>query len=235
MSGHSHWATVRRKKELNDQQKGREFSRASREILLAISLGGNNTDPETNVRLRAAVEKAKEVNMPKENIRRLLQRAKEKREVVNEVVYEALLPRNVTALIKTVTDNPRRTQTDLKIILDKQGGKLVEKGAVMHGFDLLALFSLSSDQEDQVLKLIEALGAVDFKKQGSNYQIFVPREQFAQAWNRAKVLGYTKAPELVYRPKAPIQVEDATVTLTQQLVEKLDAVEEVQAVYLNFD
>lgn len=235
MSGHSHWATIKRKKEANDQQKGREFSRVSREILLAVSLGGNVIDPDKNIRLRAAIDKAKEVNMPKDNIKRLLDRVKEKAEAVSEQVYEALLPHNVKAIIKTATDNPRRTQTDLKIVLDKNGGKLVEKGAVMYQFDLLTLFKIENRAEEEVLNLIEALNAVDFSKEDNGYYVYVPMEQFAEAWQKARELGFEKAPELVYKPKAPLTVDEATTTKVLSIAEKILAIEEVQDLYLNLN
>lgn len=233
MSGHSHWATIKRKKEANDQQKGKEFSRVSREILLAVSLGGNVTDPDKNVRLRAAIEKAKEVNMPKDNIKRLLDRVKEKAQLVTEVIYEALFPHNVVAIIKTATDNPRRTQTDLKIVLDKSGGKLVEKGAVMHQFDLLTLFKIDNREEEEVLNLIEALSAIDFNKHENGYDVYVPMQQFSEAWNKARELGFDKAPELVYKPKALIEADDSTALKAAELVEKILSIDEVQDVYLN--
>lgn len=233
MSGHSHWATIKRKKEANDQQRGREFSKVSREILLAVSLGGGVIDPDKNVRLRAAIEKAKEVNMPKDNIKRLLDKIKEKKEQVSEVAYEALLPHNVTAIIKTATDNPRRTQTDIKIILDKSGGKLVEKGAVMYGYDLLTLFKFKDQDEASMLNLIEALSAIDFSKEEDGYYIYLPLSQFSEAWQKAKQLGFNKAPELVYKPKALIEVTNDVAEKVYELAEKVLSIDEVQDIYLN--
>ena len=233
MSGHSHWSTIKHKKQANDQQKGREFSKVSREIMLAVSLGGNIVDSEKNVRLRAAIEKAKEVNMPKENINRLLDRIKERKEQVSEVAYEALLFANITAIIKTATDNSRRTQTDLKIILDKFGGKLVEKGAVMHGYSLFTLFKIDSQNETEILELIEALSAIDFSKEEDGYYIYVPLSQFSEAWNKATQLGFNKAPELVYKPKALIEVDEKTAEKAYELAEKILSVDEVQDIYLN--
>lgn len=233
MSGHSHWATIKHKKQANDQQKGREFSKISREIMLAVSLGGNVIDPDQNIRLRAAIEKAKEVNMPKENIKRLLDRIKDKAEQVSEVIYEALLFSNITAVIKTATDNPRRTQTELKIILDKNGGKLVERGAVLHGYDLLTLFKIEDQHESLVLQLIEALSAIDFSKQEDGYYIYVPFSQFSEAWAQAKELGFHKAPELIYKPRALLEVSEGIAKKAYQLAEKILTIDEVQDIYLN--
>jgi len=235
MSGHSHWATIKRKKQANDQLRGKEFSRASAEIMLAISLGNNVTDPDKNIRLRAAIERAKEVNMPKDNIKRLIDRLEQRAEKVVEVAYEALGPGNSHFIITTATDNPRRTQTDLKIALDKNGGKLVEKGAVMHGFYFLTMFTIKGFSEDKVLNLIEALSAVDFSKEGDTYYVYTQREQFNEAWQKARELGFSKAPELVYKPKAVIKVSPPELLKIENLLSKIEDIEEVQAVYANVE
>jgi len=233
MSGHSHWATIKRKKEANDQEKGRLFAKLTREIMLAISEGGGVTDPGKNVRLRAAVEKAKEGNMPKDNINRLLVRLKERAEAVTEVIYEALALDPVTLIIKTATDNPRRTQTDLRIILEKNGGKLVAKGGVMHNYDLRCLFTLEKVSEEEALKLMESLNAVDFEKVGESYYIYVPYTQFSEGWNRATELGFSLTPELVYKPKQVVEIGKEPEDRVHSLIEKLEEVDEVTAVYVN--
>ncbi|OGK64887.1 hypothetical protein A2313_00450 [Candidatus Roizmanbacteria bacterium RIFOXYB2_FULL_41_10] len=233
MSGHSHWSTIKRKKEANDQQKGREFSKVSREILLAVTLSGNVTDPNQNIRLRAALAKAREVNMPKDNIARLLDRIKDKAQHVTEVVYEAIGQHGVTYLIKTATDNSRRTQTDIKIILDKAGAKLVAKGAVMYNYDLLTMFTIENYPEEAILNLIEALGAVDFVKEDKTYYVYVLLDQFNEAWQKATELGFSKAPELVYKPKVTIEVDAQVAEAVYSLIEKLSSLEEIQEVYTN--
>jgi YebC/PmpR family DNA-binding regulatory protein len=233
MSGHSHWATIKRKKEVNDQEKGRLFAKLTREIMLAISEGGGVTDPGKNVRLRAAVEKAKEGNMPKDNINRLLARLKERAEAVTEVIYEALSIDPINLIIKTATDNPRRTQTELRIILEKNGGKLVAKGGVMHNYDLRCLFTLEKVLEEEALKLMESLNAVDFEKVGETYYIYVPYTQFSEAWNRASELGFSLTPELVYKPKLVVEVSPEQEDRAHELIDKLEEVDDVTAVYVN--
>ncbi len=231
MSGHSHWSTIKRKKQANDQQKGREFSRASREIMLAIVSGNNITDPEKNVRLRAAIYRAKEVNMPKENIKRLLTRVEERASQVTEAAFEALGPENTSLIITVGTDNLRRTQTDVKIALDKLGCKLVEKGAVMYQFDLLTMFTVANRPENEVLNLIEALGAIDFSKKNNTYYIYTSRDQFNEAWQKARELGFAKAPELVYKPKTLVKLSEAGRKKLSNLIEKIYEIEEIQGIY----
>jgi len=233
MSGHSHWATIKRKKEANDQEKGRLFAKLTREIMLAISEGGGVTDPGKNVRLRAAVEKAKEGNMPKDNINRLIERLKQRAEAVTEVIYEALGPDPINFIIKTATDNPRRTQTDLRIILEKNGGKLVEKGGAMHNYDLLCMFTLENISEDELLRLIEGLNATDFEKVGETDYVYVPYTQFSEAWNKAKELGFNQTPELVYKAKLAVELNSDQEDKVHELMDKLEEVDEVTAVYCN--
>jgi len=233
MSGHSHWSTIKRKKEANDQEKGRLFAKLTREIMLAISEGGGVADPNKNVRLRAAIEKAKEGNMPKENISRLIDRLKLRAEAVTEVVYEALGPDPVTFIIKTATDNSRRTQTDLRIILEKNGGKLVEKGGAMHNYDLRCLFTIEGVSEEEILKLIESLSAIDFEKVGETDYIYVPYTQFSEAWSKARELGFKQTPELVYKAKLAVEISPEEEARVQELIEKLEEVDEVTAVFVN--
>lgn len=233
MSGHSHWATIKRKKEANDQEKGRLFAKLSREIMLAISEGGGITDPGKNVRLRAAIEKAKEGNMPKDNIQRLIDRQAERAQSVTEVIYEALGPDPVNLIIKTATDNSRRTQTDLRIILEKNGGKLVEKGGAMYNYDLYALFTLEKANEDQALTLLEKIGAVEFENVDSTFYLYVPYTQFAEAWSKAREAGFTQTPELVYKAKLRAEVSDELYAQVGDLVDKLEEVDEVTAIFTN--
>jgi len=233
MSGHSHWATIKRKKEANDQEKGRLFAKLTREIMLAISEGGGVTDPGKNVRLRAAIEKAKEGNMPKDNINRLITRLQERAEAVTEVIYEALGPDPINFIIKTATDNPRRTQTDLRIILEKNGGKLVEKGGAMHNYDLLCMFTLEQVSEEEVLKLIDGINATDYEMDGETGYVYVPYTQFSEAWSKAKELGFNQTPELIYKAKLIAEVGEELENKVHSLIEKLEEVDEVTAVYCN--
>lgn len=233
MSGHSHWATIKRKKEATDQARGKLFSKLSREIMLAIAQGGGITDPDKNVRLRAAIAKAKEINMPKDNIERLLKRIEERTEVMTEMVYEALGPDPVTFIIKTATDNPRRTQTAIKVLLDKHGGKLVEKGAVMYNYDLLGMFTLTEVEESRLFSLLEAVGALDFENDDDTYYVYVAYDQIAKAWQQFKDQGFSKAPELVYKPKLTLEVSPEKANQALRMVELLEELDEVQEVYFN--
>ena len=234
MSGHSHWSTIKHKKAANDQERGRVFAKVSREIILAISLGGG-PNPDKNLRLRAAMETAKEVNMPKSNINRLLERAIQKVEQVTEVVYEALGQNDISYIIKTATDNPRRTQTDLKVTLDKNGGKLVAKGSVMYNYDLCGMFTVKDKSETEVLEIIEAIEAFDFVNDNNSWYIFIEYNQLSKAWQKVKELGIDRAPELIYKAKNLVKLLDKDAQKALKLAEKLEALEDVQAIFMNLD
>ncbi len=233
MSGHSHWATIKRKKEANDHERGKLFSKVTREIMLAIQEGGGITDPGANIRLRSAMEKAKEVNMPKDNIQRIIDRVKERRENISEVVYEAIGPSGISYVIKTASDNPRRTQTEIKILMDKNGGKLVEKGAVMYNFVLCGMFMLENKTEEEALMAAEALGAIDMENEEGTYFIYVNYDDLSAAWQKAQETGINKAPELVYKPRTYIDVDAETSQKALRLMETLEDLEDVQSTFTN--
>ena len=128
MSGHSHFSTIKRKKEATDKKRGQLFSKISRMISIAVKEKG--TDPTTNVRLKLAIEKAKNCNMPKENIERAIRKTSnnEKNEKLEEIIYEGYGPGNVALIIETITDNKNRALAEIKQILSAHQGKLVNEG-----------------------------------------------------------------------------------------------------------
>ena len=132
MSGHSKWSKVKHQKEAVDAVKGKLFTKTANAIIIAVKEGGGITDPESNFKLRLAVERAKSINMPKENIQRAIERAGKADSVSNltEAIYEAFGPRGIGILIKVTTDNRMRTVAELKNILERSGGVLASSGAV---------------------------------------------------------------------------------------------------------
>jgi len=235
MSGHSHWANVKGKKEANDAAKGKEFSKISREIILAIQMGGGDVDPNANLRLRMAMEKAREVNMPKENINRLIDRIKERTETMNEVVYEAVGPGGVYIVIKTVTDNPNRTHGELNQEMNRHGGKLVEKGAVLYMFDLLGTLKLDGKSEEEALQIAESVGGLDIEEHKGVYYVVLAYDKLSEALQKARSLGISKAPELVYRPKSSLEVDKNTEEKVIALLEKLEELDDIQELFTNVE
>jgi YebC/PmpR family DNA-binding regulatory protein len=233
MAGHSHWANIKRKKEANDAQKGKLFGRVTREIILAVSAGGGNTDPNSNIALRTALDKAREVGLPKDNIARIFDRAKEKASALVEVVYEATMGNGASFMIKTATDNPRRTHSELALLLDRNGGKLVEKGGVSYLYDLCGEFFVETLAVSDILSLVEALEGFELEETGDGYYIYIEYQKMSEASNKAKELGITKAPELVYRAKSGIELPESDQSAVVSLYEKLEEHDDVQAVYTN--
>lgn len=235
MSGHSHWANIKGKKEVNDQARGKEFSKLSREIILAIQLGRGDVDPNSNLRLRMAMEKAREVNMPKENIMRLIDRIKERTESMSEVVYEAVGPGGSYIVIKTVTDNPNRTHGELSQIMNRNNGKLVEKGAVLYMFDLMGMLKLEGKSEEQALQIAENIGGLDIEKIDNVYYVMLSYDHLSEALQKAHLAGISKAPILVYRPKSAITIDKEMQEKVIALLEKVEELDDVQDLFTNVE
>lgn len=171
MSGHSKWANIKRKKGLNDAIRSKIFAKLSRIIALSVSDGGGIVDPDNNVKLRLAIDNAKQFNMPKENIKRAIEHgAGHGRDQLKEVVYEGFAPHGVGFIIMTITDNPNRTYSEIRTRLEKHGGKLGKPGSVSYlfinkGYKIYEPnFFITLDDEQKktmITDLIEALEELD--------------------------------------------------------------------------
>ena len=170
MSGHSKWANIKRKKEVVDQKRGSLFTKLSRAITMA-AIEGNGPNPDFNAKLRLAIDKAKEANVPKENIDRAIQKGTGPgKEVLSEAVYEAFGLSGSAFLIRVATDNLNRSVSDIRLILEKNKGKLAKPGAVEHLFmrsheglytPLMTVQLANGEEERSMLKLVEFLEADD--------------------------------------------------------------------------
>ncbi len=164
MSGHSHWAGIKHKKGINDAKRAQLFTKYGKLITVAAREGGGN--PESNLKLKLAIEQARAVNMPKDNIERAIKRGtgELKGELIEEVLYEAFGPGGIMMIIKTLTDNRNRTVSEIKSILADFGGKLGGPGSVMWNFEKTetglkpkTFFSIDTDTRTKYEKLLEAL------------------------------------------------------------------------------
>ncbi len=241
MAGHSKWAQIKRKKQAKDQKRGKIFSKLSREITLAVISGGGIPDPEKNVRLRMAIEKAKQFRMPKENIERAIARAVgEGREALEEHFYEAFGPFSVGMIIHVMTDNNNRSVNEVRRILEKNGGKLAVQGAVDYLFERCGSVSIEKGKVDEgkVFEFAEQVDAIDIEEDSDYYFVYFPFEKLGEARNVIVSLGIegSSTPELDYKPKTTVKIErkeDAEKIL--QLVEELESLDDVQKVFANFD
>ncbi len=238
MSGHSKWSQIKRKKGIADQARGNLFSKLSRIITLAVLEGGGITDPDNNVKLRLAVEKAKQSNMPKENVLRAIERGVgPNKAMIKEVVYEVFAQEGVSLIILATSDNVNRTLSDIKNILERNGAKLAGQGSVDYLFQKCGLvtFHKSNTSEEKVLNFAERLMAQDIDQDNELYYVYIPFEALGHVKDNLNGL-VPDVVELDYRPKAKIEVKtssDAKKILN--LVDSLEELDDVHKVFGNFD
>src|SRR5205807_240687 len=182
MSGHSHWATIKHKKGAIDAKRGKLFSKLSRAIIIAARHGGG--DPETNLKLRYAIDKAREVSMPKDNIERAVKRGTGEMEGVTyeEITYEGYGPGGAAFLVDVLTDNRNRTASEIRKIFERSGGKMGSAGNVAFLFERKGSFALdaSATDEDTLMGIALDAGADDLKRTGSTFEITCDPSAFNQ-------------------------------------------------------
>src|SRR5262245_49382286 len=173
MSGHSHWATIKHKKGAIDAKRGKLFSKLSRAIIIAARHGGG--DPEMNLKLRYAIDKARSVTMPKDNIERAVKRGTGEMEglTFEEIVYEGYGPGSVAILVEVLTDNRNRTAGEIRKIFERGGGKMGSAGSVAYLFERKGTFSVDAAavDEDTLMGIVLDAGADDLKRSGSTFDI----------------------------------------------------------------
>ncbi len=239
MAGHSHWAQIKRKKAAQDAKRGKLFTKLIREIMVAARLGGG--DPSANPRLRAAIQAAKAANMPKENIERAIRKGtgQEPGTTWEEVTYEGYGPGGVAVLIKSVTDNKRRTVSELRHIFSKCGGNLAEPGAVSWVFEQKGLIVISRDgaDEEKLLDLAIEAGAEDVREYESEFEVITEPQDFEAVKSALEDAGFKiESAKVTMVPKTTVNLEDEkTVQQMLRLMETLEDHDDVQQVYANFD
>jgi YebC/PmpR family DNA-binding regulatory protein len=237
MSGHSHWATIRRKKGAQDAKRGAIFTRLAREIVMAAREGGG--DPETNVRLALAIEKARANNMPKDNIERAIKRGTgEDKEgsAIEQVVYEGYGPHGVALMIECVTDNRNRAVAEIRHLLSRSGGNMAEVGAVGWQFDRKSYFVFPASMLDyeKAFELAVEAGADDVTQDGDSIEITGPVEAFKAIGDKLRAAG-VQVEEAGLRMIAKQEMDLTTEqTLSvMRLIESLEELDDVQNVYHN--
>lgn len=236
MSGHSKWANIKRKKEANDKVKGNIFSKLSRLVTIAVIEGGGITDPDNNLKLRLAIEKAHSFNMPKENIKRAIEKGvgPDKSKMV-EIVYEAFGPYGVSLIILAHTDNQNRTLGEVKSVLDRNQGKLGSMGSVSYLFTKCGLIVIDKKEidQDRLFEISEKLEALDVAEDDLKYSIYIPYSKLGHIKEALNNVNYDSA-EVDYKPQNPISIEDdAKLEKISLLIEHLEALEDIQKVFAN--
>ncbi len=237
MSGHSHWATIRRKKGAADAKRGQVFTRLAREIALAARAGGG--DPGTNVSLELAIARARAQNMPKDNIERAIKRGTgESREggELEQVFYEGYANHGIALMIEVVTDNRNRAVAEIRHTLTRNGGNMAEAGSVGWQFNRVAYFSFPAEGQDQnkVFELAVEAGAEDVTFDENTIEIIGPVESFKAISNSLTQAGIqSEEAGLKLIPKNEIELApDATVQV-MRTIETLEDLDDVQEVFSN--
>lgn len=240
MSGHSKWAGIKRKKAVIDAKKGKAFSRVSKEITVAARMGGGN--PDMNPRLRLAVEKAKEVNMPSDNVKRAIQKGTGEipGAVYDETTYEGYGPAGVALLIEVMTDNKNRTVGEIRHSITKHGGNMGESGCVAWMFDKKGYILVSKETIEEDTLMTEALeaGAEDFKNdpEEDNYEITTTPEDFNTVKEHLEKKGVTlNLAEITQVPQTYVKLDAKDARKMVKLMDALEDQDDVQNVYANFD
>jgi len=238
MSGHSKWSTIKRKKAVTDARRGKVFTQVIKEITVAAKLGGG--DPNSNARLRFAIEKAKASNMPADNIKRAVQKGTGELPGVNyeDVVYEVYGPGGVAIIIETVTDNKNRTISDIRHILERNHGKIAMSGSVAFQFHKkgIILVPKSIVPEDDLLSIILDAGAEDMKIEGDEYSIICMPESFEKV-RQALITKSIKieSAEILLVADNTVKVEGKDAENLLKLMEILEDYDDVQKLHANFD
>ena len=238
MSGHSHWATIKHKKGAIDAKRGKLWSKLSRAIIIAARHGGG--DPTMNLKLRYAIDKARQVSMPKDNIERAIKRGTGDMEgqILEELTYEGIGPGGVAILVDVVTDNRNRTASEVRKTFERAGGKMGSAGAVAYLFERKGLFGVKAagQDEDTLMGVALDAGAEDLKRSGSSFDITCDPAAFNQVQEALQKnnLKPTVA-EITQLAKAPVDVDAETGQKVMRLLEALDDHDDVQSVHSNMN
>ena len=235
MAGHSHWAGIKHKKGRQDKLRSKIFSKISREITVAAKIGSK--DPNSNHRLRAAIETAKEANMPKDNINRAIRKSEiDKNENYENLRYEGFGPKNIALIIETLTDNKNRTATKIRTSLQKFGGNLGSSGSTSHYFDNCGILQISKKNisDEQALDFAAKVGAKDCYSNRDFHEIITSKEDFY----RVKIETEKLAKNLIYsdiewRPKNFISLKNGEEKEIISMLEILEEEDDIQKVFHN--
>lgn len=240
MAGHSKWANIKRKKARVDAERGKAFTKISRELLVAAREGG--PDPEENFRLRLAIDKARAANMPNDSVQRVIKRGAGEAgaESLEEITYEGYGPGGVAIMVSAMTDNRNRSASDIRHIFSKNGGNLGETGCVAWMFQKKGLIVVNLDEidmgEDEFVDLAIESGAEDYESDGTSIEVYTEPEDFEEVekFFESEGVRFSTA-EVTMLPQNTVKVTGKAAQQVLNLVESLEDLDDVQQVYANFD
>lgn len=235
MAGHSHWKNMARHKAIVDAKRGKVFSKLSRYIIIAARNGGG--DPTMNLPLRYAIDKARAVSMPKENIEKAIKRGTGDLEGVNydEIMYEGFGPGGVAVLVEVMTDNRNRTNGEIKKVFERANATIGVPGSVGYMFDRKGFFAIDAGKhpdEDALMGIALDAGAEDLKREGEMFEITCEPSSFSAVMEALKKANIeTSEAEVKYLPKMQKDLDLDTGKKVMKLIEALDDHDDVQNVY----
>ncbi|MEX2007676.1 MAG: YebC/PmpR family DNA-binding transcriptional regulator [Candidatus Levyibacteriota bacterium] len=240
MSGHSKWATIKRQKGIADIKKGQIFTKLAKAIIIAVKQSGGLTDPSQNFKLRLAMDKAQEANMPKENIARAIERAKGIKEgELSEIIYEGFAPHGVSVMVEAVTDNSQRTAAEVKNIFNKAGGSFGQPGSVAYQFSQMGRVTVKKDGKslEDIFLLAADSGAEDIDEDNDEVVILTPADKLAAVRSKLAGSGLNIVEAALIRlPINPVFVENPeSVAKVNSFIETLESLDDVQKVYSNLN
>ena len=238
MSGHSKWAGVKHKKGLADVKKGKVFSKLTKDITLAAKHGGGN--PDSNPTLRTILSKAREANMPNENIERAIKKGTGELPgvVYEEVVYEGYAHGGVAVLVEVTTDNKNRTSAEIRNIFSKRGGNLAGTGSVSWLFHKKGFILIDKKvaDEDKLMSIVLESGAEDLKTEGDTYEVITDPKDLEKIKTKLQENNVPwQVAEITMLPQTTVKVDKGLASQVLGLVEALEEHDDVQNVYANFD
>lgn len=238
MSGHSKWASIKHQKGVADARRGQLFTKLTREIIIAAREGGGN--PDMNFRLRLAVQKARDNNMPMDNIERAIKKGTGELEggSLTEITLEGYGPSGIAILVNALSDNRNRAIQEVRGVFTRHGSSLGESGCVAWIFDSRGVITIKAenlDADEMALSAIDA-GAEDVKVEGDYVEVYTKPEELETVRTALQEQGLTiDSSDVVMTPKNQVELDEKAATQALKLMEKLEELDDVQNVYSNAD
>ena len=236
MAGHSHWAGIKHKKGRQDKERSKLFSKLSREITVAAKLGAK--DPDSNPRLRSAIQSARQSNMPKDNIERAINKSNiSSSNNYQNLRYEGFGPFNVALIIETLTDNKNRSASKIRTILQKNGGRLGENGSTVHMFKNVGVIKIKRDfiSEEKILDLAIDSGSQDCVSKEDYHEILCPKDDLYKVKsNLEKSLSDISYSAIEWRPQNYKDLSPSQNKKIEELIDELNDNDDVQRIFADY-
>ena len=238
MAGHSKFKNIMHRKGAQDKKRAKTFSRLGKEIAVAVKTGG--TDPESNIRLRSAINTAKNLNMPKDNIERAIKKGEGNDPDSNyeEVRYEGYGPEGTAIIVEAMTNNKNRTAAEIRSIFSKSGGSLGESGSVSFGFKRLGVITLEKKlaTEEEIFDFSVENGSQDLEINEEDYVVYCDQSALHSLNNKIiSKFGSTKSAELIWKSDTSVELEKESAEKLFKLLNALEDNDDVQGISSNFD